>query len=515
MPLANGTAIVILPLYHCPEGSPGGAHCAHRFVADPAAIVALDRADPGTHWIISDLRFPKVRSPKVGMAKILVVDDQRNMRTTLAMMLRGSGYEVDEASDGAQGAEMGSNGAYDVVLTDLRMGTVDGIEVLRTVKQKMPMTEVVVMTAYGTIESAVEAMRLGAFDYIQKPFTEQELLVKVSRAVDNRRLTGQVQLLTNEFKEKYCFENIIGRSQSIREILGRILRIAPSDTTVLITGESGTGKELVAKAVHANSRRANQPFVPINCAAITETLLESELFGHARGSFTGAVAARKGLMEEADGGTFFFDEISETPLSFQAKLLRAIQENEIRRIGENKPIKVDVRIIAATNQDLLLAIAEKRFRQDLYYRLNVARFELPGLRERREDIPLLVEYFLDKYNRKNNTRARLGEGVMEALMQHEYPGNVRELENLVEQAVALSGGGVITLDEVAVRTLRPNIGTGKTLAEVVDSAEKQAIENTLRECDGSRERAAELLAISPTTLWRKMTRLGIVFESKT
>ena len=449
------------------------------------------------------------------MPKILVVDDQRNMRTTLAMMLRGSGNEVEEASDGAQGAEMGAKGAYDVVLTDLRMGAVDGIDVLRAIKQKSPMTEVVVMTAYGTIESAVEAMRLGAFDYIQKPFTEQELLVKVQRAFENRRLTGQVSLLASEFRERYRFENIIGRSQPIREVLARIVKIAASEATVLITGESGTGKELVAKAIHANSKRATKPFVPVNCAAITETLLESELFGHARGSFTGAVSARKGLMEEADGGTFFFDEIAETPMSFQAKLLRAIQENEIRRIGENKPIKVDVRIIAATNQELLSAIAEKRFRQDLYYRLNVARFELPPLRERREDIPLLAEFFLDKFNRKNSARARFGEGVVESLMQLDYPGNIRELENLVEQAVALSGGGVITADEILPRATRPpGGGTGRTLAEVVDSAEKLAIENALRECDGSRERAADVLAISPTTLWRKMTRLGIVFESK-
>ncbi|HNS99957.1 MAG TPA: sigma-54 dependent transcriptional regulator [Polyangiaceae bacterium] len=448
------------------------------------------------------------------MAKILVVDDQPNMRTTLVMMLRGAGYDVDAAVDGTKGSELGATGAYDVVLTDLRMGAVGGIEVLRNIKQKMPMTEVVVMTAYGTIESAVEAMRLGAFDYIQKPFAEQELLMKVQRALDNRRLAGQVQLFANEFKERYHFENIIGRSQSIRDVLARIVKIAPSDATVLITGESGTGKELVAKAIHANSRRNTKPFVPVNCAAITETLLESELFGHARGAFTGAVGARKGLMEEADGGTFFFDEIAETPMSFQAKLLRAIQENEIRRVGENKPIKVDVRIIAATNQDLLRAIEDKTFRQDLYYRLNVARFELPPLRERREDIPLLADFFLQKYNRKNGVKARLGEGVVEALMQHDFPGNIRELENLLEQGVALSGGGIVGLDEVEMRVTRSSSTSGRTLAEVVDSAEKQAIEDALRECDGSRERAAELLAISPTTLWRKMTRLGVVYDSR-
>src|SRR5580692_2313838 len=282
------------------------------------------------------------------MPKILIVDDQRNMRTTLAMMLRGVGYEVDEAADGDQGRATGSTGAFDLVLTDLRMGQKDGIDVLRAIKERQPMTEVIVMTAYGTIESAVEAMRLGAFDYIQKPFTEQELLVKVQKAVENRRLAGEVAFLASEFKERYKFENIIGRSQSVREVLGRIVRIAPTDATVLITGESGTGKELVAKAIHANSKRGERMYVPVNCAAITETLLESELFGHARGSFTGAVTARKGLFEEADGGTFFFDEIADTPMSFQAKLLRAIQEKEIRRVGENKTLPIDVRIIAAT-----------------------------------------------------------------------------------------------------------------------------------------------------------------------
>jgi DNA-binding response OmpR family regulator len=277
------------------------------------------------------------------MGKILVVDDQRNMRTTLAMMLRGQGYEVDEAADGAQGRELGATGAFDVVLTDLRMGEYDGIEVLRATKEAQPMTEVIVMTAYGTIESAVEAMRVGAFDYIQKPFTEQELIVKVGKAMESRKLQGQVQAFAREFKERYHLENIVGRSQPIRDVLTRVVKISPTDAIVLITGESGTGKELIARAVHANSKRAHRPFVTVNCAAISETLLESELFGHARGAFTGAISARKGLFEEADGGTFFFDEIAETTPAFQAKLLRSIQEGEIRRVGENKPVKVDIR----------------------------------------------------------------------------------------------------------------------------------------------------------------------------
>lgn len=448
--------------------------------------------------------------------RILVVDDQRNMRTTLAMMLRGAGYEVDEAEDGVQGAEAGASEAYDVVITDLRMGEPDGMAVLKAVREAQPKSEVIVMTAYGTIESAVEAMRLGAFDYIQKPFNEQELLMKVYKALESRKLRGQVEAFAQEFKERYGFENIIGRSEAIRNVLSRVIRIAPTDTTVLITGESGTGKELIARAVHANSRRAQRPFVPINCAAITETLLESELFGHARGSFTGAVTARKGLFEEADGGTFFFDEIAETSLSFQAKLLRAIQEGEVRRVGDNKPVRVDIRVIAATNVELTEAVEERRFREDLYYRLNVARFSLPPLRQRREDIPLLVEFFLNKYNQKMGVRTRLADGVMERLLEYSYPGNVRELENMVEQAVALATGGIITVDDILPEAARqPSQNTGhKTLADIVDEAERQAVERALRAADGNRERAAEALNISPTTLWRKMTRLGITYESR-
>ena len=450
------------------------------------------------------------------MEKILVVDDQRNMRTTLAIMLRAAGYTVVEASDGKQGIELASSGDFDLVITDLRMGGVSGIDVLRGVKNTRGMTEVIVMTAYGTIESAVEAMRLGAHDYIQKPFTEQELLMKVERALDKRRLSGHVQLLAQEFRERFKFENIIGRSEAIRNLLGRILRVAPTDATVLITGESGTGKELVARAIHVNSKRANAPFVPVNCAAIAETLLESELFGHARGAFTGAVTGRKGLFEEADGGTFFFDEIAETTLAFQAKLLRTLEEKEIRRVGENTPIRVDARIVAATNRDLRAEVAQKRFREDLYYRMNVVRFVLPPLRERREDVPLLVRHFIDRFNRRHDKNTRPADGVLEQLMAMDFPGNVRELENLVEQAVALSEGEVLTADEFLPAdrqhlggSSQPPPGDGQTLAAVVEAAERAAIEAALSRASNNRERAADALRISPTTLWRKMTRLGI------
>lgn len=449
--------------------------------------------------------------------KLLVIDDQRNMRTTLAMMLRGAGYDVDEAQDGTQGAEMGSAGAYDVVLTDLRMGEADGIDVLRAVKQAQPLTEVIVMTAYGTIESAVEAMRLGAFDYIQKPFREGELIVKVNKAIETRKLQGQVQLFAQDFKERYHFDNIVGRSQAMRDLLGRVVKLGPTDAIVLITGESGTGKELIARAVHANSKRFDKPFVTVNCAAITETLLESELFGHARGAFTGAVSARKGLFEEADGGTFFFDEIAETTPAFQAKLLRAIQEGEIRRVGENKGIHADIRVVAATNVDLAQAVKERRFRQDLYYRLNVARFNLPPLRERREDIPMLTQFFIEKFNRKLGIKTRLADGLMERLCAYNYPGNVRELENMAEQAVALaSASGVITVDDILPEApQRQQVpGGGRNLADIVDQAERDAVVGALSEHEGSRERAAEALGISPTTLWRKMTRLGVTYDAR-
>lgn len=449
------------------------------------------------------------------MAKILVADDQRNMRTTLALMLKGSGHDVEQASDGEEACVKVGEDMYDLVLTDLKMGKRDGIEVLRHVKEVSPLTEVIVMTAFGTIESAVEAMRIGAYDYIQKPFAEEELAVKVERAVEKRKLAGEVTALAAEFRERYGFANIIGRSQAVRDVLGRIMRIAPTDTTVLITGESGTGKELVARAIHAGSMRADRPFVTVNCAAVSDTLLESELFGHARGAYTGAVSARRGLFEEASGGTFFFDEIAETPISFQAKLLRAIQEGEIRRLGENKPLKVDVRIVAATNVDLQEAIADKRFRLDLYYRLNVARFILPPLRERREDIPLLVEFFLQRYAKKMRRRVELGEGVLDWLMRYDYPGNIRELENLVEQGVALAIEGLVRLDDIVPPEIHSRVGVpisssgGERLQEVTDRAEREAIQAVLREVDGNKEKAADQLGLSTTTLWRKMKRLNV------
>src|SRR5437868_9889435 len=301
--------------------------------------------------------------------RILIVDDQRNMRTTTALVLRQQGYQVTEAESGEVALSRLLVEPFDVVLTDLKMAPLDGLAVLRGALQVAPNTQVIVMTGYSTVESAVEAMQLGAYDYLSKPFKENELLVRVQRALEKRRLLVDVGLFSDEFRQRYKLDNLVGRSAPMRDLLTRLLRVAPTDVTVLVTGESGTGKELIARAIHANSKRSSRPFVPVNCAAISETLLEGELLGHGEAAVTGGVKVRHGLFEGARGGTFFFDEIAETTPAFQAKLLRVIQEHEIRRVGDNASIPVDVRVIAATNQDLKEAIAEKRFREDLYYRL--------------------------------------------------------------------------------------------------------------------------------------------------
>ncbi|ABS28330.1 sigma-54 dependent transcriptional regulator [Anaeromyxobacter sp. Fw109-5] len=445
--------------------------------------------------------------------KILVVDDQKNMRATTAIVLRQGGHTVEEAEDGAAAVQRIQQETFDVVLTDLRMPSVDGMEVLRAAQRLAPETQVIVMTAYGTIESAVDAIRQGAYDFLAKPFKEDELLLRVSKALEKRRLLGEVSLLAGEFRKRYGLEHIVGRSSAMRDVLDRVVRIAPTDATVLVSGESGTGKELVARAIHVASRRGDKPFVPVNCAAITETLLESELFGHAKGAFTGAVRARRGMFEEANGGTLFIDEIGETAPGFQAKLLRALQEGEIRRVGESTPVQVDVRVIAATNQDLRRAIAERRFREDLYYRLAVVPVRIPPLRERREDVPLLAAHFLQRYNRRTAEGKTLAPEALARLVEHDWPGNVRELENAIEQAAALSPGREIREGDVQLEHARglpaAPAEEARTLAEAVEEAERCAIEAALARCEGDLGRVARELGVSATTLWRKMKRLAI------
>ena len=362
------------------------------------------------------------------LTKLLIVDDQKNLRATTALLLRNQGYAVEEAESGIGALERLAAEPFSLVLTDLKMEPVDGLEVLRRVQEGYPRTPVILMTAYGTIDSAVEAMRLGAADYVTKPFKPDELLIRVTRALERSQLLNEVGVWAGEFRERFGLDNVIGRSTAMRDLMTKVARVARSDATVLVTGESGTGKELVAKAIHAGSTRAERPFVAVNCAAVTETLLESELFGYAKGAFTGAVKSRHGLFEEASGGTLFIDEVAETSGGFQAKLLRALQEGEIRRVGESQSTQVDVRVVAATNKDLRVEIAQRRFREDLFYRLNVVPIQVPPLRDRKEDIPLLAQYFVDRYNRRAGTARRLTQGAVERLLGHDFPGNVRELE---------------------------------------------------------------------------------------
>jgi two-component system response regulator HydG len=453
---------------------------------------------------------PHARGAAAG--KVLVVDDQRNMRATTAMILRAAGHAVQEAEDGAAALRRIAAEAFDVVLTDLRMPEVDGMEVLRSAQQLAPETQVIVMTAYGTIESAVEAIRQGAYDFLAKPFKEDELLLRVSKALEKRRLLGEVTLLAGELRRRDGLERIVGRARAMQEVLERVARVAPTDATVLVSGESGTGKELVARALHLASRRGQRAFVPVNCAAITETLLESELFGHAKGSFTGATRARRGMFEEANGGTLFIDEIGETTPGFQAKLLRALQEGEIRRVGESTPVQVDVRVIAATNQDLRRAIAEKRFREDLYYRLAVVPIRIPPLRERREDIPLLVAHFVERFVQRTGTPRSLTPAAIARLVEHSWPGNVRELENVIEQAAALTAGAEIQAADIQIEAHgapAAALDETRTLAEAVEKAERAAIEAALARAGGDQARVARELGVSATTLWRKMKRLGV------
>jgi two-component system response regulator HydG len=450
-------------------------------------------------------------------ARILIVDDEWNMRRTTAMILRQAGHATEEAEDGAVAIQRMESERFALVLTDLRMPNRGGIEVLRAAVKNGPETQVIVMTGYGTLEAAVAAVREGACDFLYKPFEAHELQLRVAMALEKRRLLRQVQFYRAEHQRIAAASRIVGQSAAVRSLLEKVARVGPTDATVLITGESGTGKELVARELHEASRRAEQPFVAVNCAAITETLLESELFGHAKGAFTGAVRARRGMFEEASGGTLFIDEIGETSPGFQVKLLRVLQEGEIRRVGESTSIKVDVRVIAATNQDLRRAIAEKRFREDLFYRLNVVPLRIAPLRERREDIPLLATHFLARFNQRAGGHKTLSAEAVARLKSHDWPGNVRELENIIEQAASLSPGAELVAADIQLDSpaLSAPPGEAHRLSDVVEAAERRAILEALGRCDGDQARVAKELGISPTTLWRRMKRLGLSSEELT
>ncbi len=446
-------------------------------------------------------------------AKILVADDEPGMRKSLAIMLRREGYAVCEAASGKDALDQLGSDVFGLVVADLRMEPVTGLDLLRAMKQANAGAEVILMTGFGSIEAAVEAMKLGAFDFITKPFQQEEILLRVRNAMERHHLKEEVNQLRAEVTSAFGVEGILGTSEPMRRLLELLPRVARTDSTALITGESGTGKELVARALHAASRRAHGPFVSVSCAALPEPLLESELFGHVKGAFTGALAARKGLLEEAHQGTFFLDEIGEAPASIQAKLLRALEERTLRRLGDNREIAIDVRIVAATNQDLEVAVREKRFREDLLYRLNVIRIDLPALRERMEDVPLLARHFLGVHSRKLGRRLEgLTPAAIDALRRYGFPGNVRELSHVIERAVALAAGPMIDVHDLPERLVRgeapppPAAPAASPLKEAVDSVEREQILEALRQTDWNVSQAAQRLGISRNTLRYRMEK---------
>ncbi|OHB98010.1 MAG: Fis family transcriptional regulator [Planctomycetes bacterium RIFCSPLOWO2_12_38_17] len=426
-------------------------------------------------------------------------------------LLKSKGYISDVSASGKDAVEkLAIDGAYSIVLTDLVMPEMDGIEVLKKIKQQNPHIAVVVMTSYGTITNAVEAMKLGAADYVTKPFKRDELIVVIEKILQLQRLEGEVDRLRSELGEKYTFKNIIGESPKIKKIFEIISDVSNTEANILIQGETGTGKELVARAIHYDSVRKNYPFVKVDCAALTETLLESELFGHEKGAFTGAIKDRVGRFRTADGGTIFLDEIGNIPITVQAKLLRVLQDCEFEAVGSDKPVKVDVRIIAATNADLEENVEKGIFRRDLFYRLNVIRIFLPPLRERIDDISILASHFLSIYSKKNRKKVdRISSEALNNLTSYLWPGNVRELENIIERAVILCKGNVIEPVDIPLyqgKTVSPMELSGKPLQELIDQVERQIIINTLKLTDSDKEKAAKILQISRAGLYNKLSK---------
>ena len=446
--------------------------------------------------------------------RVLVVDDDRAHRTMLRAVLAGAGYAALEADDGDVALDVVRSEPVDVVLLDLRMPRVGGIEALEAIHSARPDLPVVLMTAYASVDTAVAAMKKRAFDYLTKPVDVEDLRRTLDKALEFHRLEEENRLLRERLGERFNFSSIIGRSRAMRELFETLALVAPSDATVLITGESGTGKELVANAIHEGSPRRDKPFVKVNCAALHENLLESELFGHERGAFTGATAQRKGRFEVAHGGTLFLDEIGDMSPATQAKVLRVLQEGEFERLGGTRTLRVDVRVLAATHRDLEAMVAEGAFRQDLYYRLSVVPVHLPPLRERREDIPVLAEHFLRVYAGKNRKEVRgFHPAAMDLLVRHDWPGNVRELQNAVERAVILCLGDRITPQELppALRAAgaSPGPAPGREAGpRSLKEAERELILRTLEETGGNRTRAARLLGISRQTLLNKLREYG-------
>jgi DNA-binding NtrC family response regulator len=442
---------------------------------------------------------------------ILFVDDDQQILNIVATYLGRKGYAVDTVHNGLTALEKIKQNEYLVVFTDLIMPEISGLDLLRAVKDDSPATEVIIVTGYGTIESAIEALKLGGYDYLQKPINFERLKILIDRIVEKKQLQLENVLFKRRLKERYNYDQIVGKSSKMQQIYEIIDRISTGSPTVLIQGESGTGKELVANVIHQNSVRRNRPFIPVNCGAIAEGLLESELFGHLKGAFTGAVKDTIGLFKAANGGTIFLDEIAEVPPSLQVKLLRVLQERKIRPVGDTRESEVDVRVIAATNKNLDEAIRNKSFRKDLYYRLNVISVHMPPLREIREDIPHLVQHFIKKFSRESQRdMPRLAPDAMDILMRYKWPGNVRQLENAIERAFALGVGDMIRSTDLPME-LREADGAPMMKENNFNllENEKELIKRALQQVNGNKAEAAKLLGINLTTVYRKMEKYRI------
>jgi two-component system response regulator HydG len=444
------------------------------------------------------------------MSRILLIDDDPGVRDSMERTLRGAGYAVQSASSGEEGYEMAKGGAYDVILSDMRMPGISGLDILRQLREQRVDSAFIIMTGFGTVDTAVEAMKLGAVDFVQKPFFRDELLMRVRAATERRQLARQVELLQRQVDPPASVGALIGASASMQRVKELIARAASAPGTVLITGETGTGKELVARAIHAGSSRASKPFVALNCAALTESLLENELFGHARGAFTGAAAARPGLIEHAHGGTLFLDEIGTMPKSLQAKLLRSLESGEVRRIGENETRHVDVRFLAATNLDIQAAIDRGDFRSDLFYRLNVHRIHLPPLRERGDDVRDLIQHFITRFGGATVTGSTPAAAA--TLVAYQYPGNVRQLQHIVQRAVAVARGELIDVDDLPEEVVATRVQAAPqegSVAAARERAEREMIVATLARNNGEVSAAAREMQVSRTTMWRLMKKHGI------
>ncbi|GAM11517.1 acetoacetate metabolism regulatory protein AtoC [Geobacter sp. OR-1] len=452
-------------------------------------------------------------------SRVLVVDDELSMREFLIILLEREGYNAEQAADAEEALIRLESGNYELVISDVSMPGLSGLELLDRIKQLTPETAVLLITAYTTAEQAVEAMKLGAYDYIAKPFKVEEIKVLVRNALEKRMLQRENQLLRREVQERYSFSGLIGKSPKMKAVYSLIEKVAGSMATVLILGESGTGKELAAKAIHYNGPRKDKRFVAVNCGAIPENLIEAELFGHRKGAFTGAVADRSGLFEQAEGGTLFLDEIGEVPLQLQAKLLRVLQEKEFRRIGDDLDKKSDVRIIAASNRDLEDLVREGNFREDLYYRLDVVQLKMPSLRERPEDIPLLTEHFYRKFSGNTDIRGSIETEALKVLISYPFPGNVRELENIVERSVVI-GDNTISIASLPHHVVNFQQGGGGSqsfaipaegvnLEAYLDGIEKRYLLQALEQCGGVRKKAAELLGLSFRSMRYRLAKFGM------